>query len=147
MSQITPNLPWLILNQIICQDLSFVKIFLAPWNLAAMINTKCIIRRENVLQWDFSLCVFRNWCQGPIIPIYSQSIAWRRNVYVCYDFISSITTKILLLSSCYILLLTTRNQPIIQEETVEGREIVFLNYITFFFFSLAEVPLEDSCIF
>lgn len=53
---------------------------------------------------------------------------------MCYDFISSITTKILLLSSCYILLLTTRNQPIIQEETIEGKEIVFLNYITFFFF-------------
>lgn len=66
---------------------------------------------------------------------------------MCYDFISSITTKILLLSSCYILLLTTWNQPIIQEETIEGREIVFLNYITFFFFSLAEVPLEDNCIF
>lgn len=43
---------------------------------------------------------------------------------MCNMFFSdrSITTKSLLLSSCYIPLLTIQNQHIIQEEAIEGRD-------------------------
>lgn len=67
-----------------------------------------------------------------------------------------ITTKIVLLSSCCILLLTIWNQPIIQEETIEGRDASPPHSSNFIqdwisklchFFCPVEAPLEDSHIF
>lgn len=81
----------------------------------------------------------------------------RRNIYVHYVFLrQSITRKILLLSSCYILLLTIRNHLIIQEEAIEGRDTSPPHSSNFrqdwisklcYIFCPVEVRLEDNCIF
>lgn len=86
---------------------------------------------QNEITWDYlgnrmfysetCLCaVFRNWCQGPII----HKASHRGGTYICAMFFldSPITIKILLPSSCNILLLTIQNQPVVQEKTIEDRD-------------------------
>lgn len=90
------------------------------------------------------------------LSLFIHKVSHRGGIYMFFSD-GSITTKIRLLSSCYILLLSIWNQLIIQEGTIEGKGTSpphssnfrqdWISKLCYVFFFPVEVPLEDNCIF